>query len=158
MWVPAGVPHILPFTFCLPGGVQFDPGSIWQSSILHEQRGWWRGGGEARMVGMDLSSASGTQSPCSFPEVGGEGKKRLSLAGRVGRRQGGTGSVGGDNQGSLLPTPQTQDPNSCPLLVTSPPSPVSLPYQHQGPAISWGPRGSPKDHHLYFPRYNTHMS
>lgn len=32
--VPAGVPHLIVSSFHLPGGVQSDPGEIWQHSLL----------------------------------------------------------------------------------------------------------------------------
>lgn len=47
------------------------------------------------------------------------GEQEETLPCRAGREEAGGLSVGGGNQGSLLPTPQTQNPNDCPLQKNS---------------------------------------
>lgn len=47
------------------------------------------------------------------------GEQEETLPYRAGREEAGGLSVGGGNQGSLLPTPQTQNPNDCPLQKNS---------------------------------------
>lgn len=88
----------------------------------------------------------------------GRSRKRPSFAGWTRRRQGWAGPVGGGN----LRLPLAHSPDTGPPRVSSPEKqyqlPGSLPHQHQGSEVSWGPGAPLKIHPLSFPRCHTHRS
>lgn len=58
--VPPGVPHIFPFRFPPPGGLQSEPGSIWWHSLLLSE---WKGGEGRRDCGDWGMSVSCLENP-----------------------------------------------------------------------------------------------